>query len=84
MNRGEAKRIKKVLKENSISGRSWSPAKLFIMQNYTDNANEDVLFTVENMSYVSLSSRCAHVLLGSKAKLLDRFLKKYLFSMTIM
>ena len=30
---------KKVLKENSIFGRSWSSAKLFIMQNYTDNAN---------------------------------------------
>ena len=51
MNRGEAKRIKKVLKENSISGRSWSPAKLFIMQNYTDKANEDVPLTVENVSY---------------------------------
>ena len=51
MNRGEAKRIKKVLKENSICGRSWSPAKLFIMQNYTDNANGDVPLTVENVSY---------------------------------
>ena len=51
MNRDEAKRIKKVLKENSIIGRSWSSGKLFIMQNYTYNANGDVLLTVENVSY---------------------------------
>ena len=39
----------KVLKENySIISRSWSSAKLFIMHNYTDNANGDVPFTVEN------------------------------------
>ena len=29
----------KVLKENSIISRSWSSAKLFIVQNYTENAN---------------------------------------------
>ena len=39
----------KVLKENSIIDRSWSSAKLFIMQNYTDNANENVPLTVENV-----------------------------------
>ena len=39
----------KVLKENSITGRSWSSAKLFIMQNYTDNANGDVPLTVEKV-----------------------------------
>ena len=36
---------RKVLKENSIIGRSWSSAKFFIMQNYTDNANGDVPLT---------------------------------------
>ena len=32
-------------------GRSWSTAKLFIMQNYTDSANGDVVLTVENVKY---------------------------------
>ena len=41
--------LNKVLKEDSITGRSWSSANLFIMQNYTDNANEDVPLTVENL-----------------------------------
>ena len=39
----------KILKENSITGRSWSSAKLFTMQNYTDNADGDVPLTVENV-----------------------------------
>ena len=39
----------KVLKKNSIIGRSWSSAKLFIVQNYTENANGDVPLTVENV-----------------------------------
>ena len=39
----------KVLKENSIIGRNWGSAKLFIVQNYTDNANGDVPLTVENV-----------------------------------
>ena len=39
----------KVLKENSIIGKSWSSAKLFIVQNYTENANGDVPLTVENV-----------------------------------
>ena len=30
------------LKENSIIDRSWSPAKLFKMQDYTENANGDM------------------------------------------
>ena len=38
-----------VLKENSIIGRSWSSAKLFIVQNYTENASEDVSLKVENV-----------------------------------
>ena len=38
-----------VLKKNFIFGRSWSFAKLFIMQNCTDNANGDVPLTVENV-----------------------------------
>ena len=52
----------KVLKENSIIGRSWSSAKLFLVQNYTENANRDAS-TVENVIFlVSLSSMCAYVL----------------------
>ena len=43
------KLIWKVLKENSIIDRSWSSAKLFIMQNYIDNANGNVPLTVENV-----------------------------------
>ena len=39
----------KVLKENPIISRSWSSAKLFIVQNYTENANGDVSLTAENM-----------------------------------
>ena len=39
----------KVLKENLIISRSWSSAKLFIMQNYTENANGDVTLIVENV-----------------------------------
>ena len=35
-----------LLKESSITGRSWSSAKLFIMQNYTDNANDNVPLTI--------------------------------------
>ena len=33
------KQSSKVLKENSIIGRSWSSANLFIVQNYIKNAN---------------------------------------------
>ena len=33
----------KVLKKNSIISRSWSSGKLFIVQNYTENANGDML-----------------------------------------
>ena len=39
----------KVSKENSIIGRSWSSAKLFIVQNYTENVNGDVPLIVENV-----------------------------------
>ena len=42
-------RYGEVLKENSIIDRSWSSAKLFIVQNYTENANGDVPLTVENV-----------------------------------
>ena len=38
----------KVLKKNSIIGRSWSSVNLFIIQSYTVNSNEDVPLTVEN------------------------------------
>ena len=41
----------KVLKKNSITGRSWSSTKLLIMQNYTDSAKRDVPLTVENTTY---------------------------------
>ena len=39
----------KVLKENSITGRTSSSAKFFIMQSYTGNANWDVPLIVENV-----------------------------------
>ena len=39
----------KVLKQNSIIRKSWSFAKLFTVQNYTENANGDVPLTVENV-----------------------------------
>ena len=35
----------KVLKENSIIGRSWSSAELFIVQNYTENVTRYVPLT---------------------------------------
>ena len=38
----------KVLKENSIIDRSWSSARLFIVQDYTENANGDVAL-IENV-----------------------------------
>ena len=41
----------KVFKENSIIGRSWSSEKLFLMWNYTDNADGDVPLIVENAWY---------------------------------
>ena len=37
--------------ENSIIGRRWGSTKLFIVQNYTKNANGDVSLTVENVLY---------------------------------
>ena len=51
----------------SLAG-SWSSAKLFIMQNYTDNANGNVPFNNRKFVIfsVSLSSRCAHVLWEEK------------------
>ena len=39
----------KVLKENSIICRRKSSAKLFIVQNYTENANGGTPLTVENV-----------------------------------
>ena len=41
----------KVLRENSITGRSCRSIKIFIMQNYTDNADGNVPLTVENAWY---------------------------------
>ena len=32
-----------------MAGRTWGYEKLFKMQNYTDNTNEDVSLTVENV-----------------------------------
>ena len=40
-----------ILKENSIIDRSWSSAKLFIVQDYTENANGDVPLILENVWY---------------------------------
>ena len=37
-----------VAKYNTIIGKSWSFVKLFVMQNYTDNADGDVPLTVKN------------------------------------
>ena len=42
----------KVLKEYSIIGRSWSSAKFLIVQNYTENANENVPLTIENVIHL--------------------------------
>ena len=39
----------KVLKEDSIIGRSWSSAKLLILQNYTKNAYGDMPLRAENV-----------------------------------
>ena len=39
----------KVLKENSSISRSWSSAKLFIVQNYIENANGGVALRAENV-----------------------------------
>ena len=39
----------KVLKENSIIGRSWNSAKLFIVQNNTEKATRCVPLTVQNI-----------------------------------
>ena len=52
------------------------------MQNYTDTANGDAPLTCDILcviSLVSLSSGCAHVLLGRKTKATDQ----YFYSMTI-
>ena len=40
---------RKLLRENSSIDRSLSSAKLFILQNYTDNANGNLPLTIENM-----------------------------------
>ena len=50
----------KVLKKNSIIGKSWKSAKLFIIQNYTDGGNGNVPWTVQNVWYFQfpLRSRC--------------------------
>ena len=37
------------LKENSIIGSSWSSEKFFIVQDFTENADEDVPLTVKNV-----------------------------------
>ena len=39
----------KILKGNSMIGKSWNSAKLFIVHNYTKNANVYVLLIVENV-----------------------------------
>ena len=40
----------KVLKENFIIGRTWSSAKLFILQHYTENANGGLPFPHEKIN----------------------------------
>ena len=72
----------RVLKENSINGRSWSSAKLFIMQNYIDNGNGDVPLTKKMCDILaSFNSRCALNLLKRKTKLINRFLHKNIFNL---
>ena len=41
--------MKQSIKGKFHHGRSWCSAKLFIVQNYTENANGDVPLTVENV-----------------------------------
>ena len=66
-----------MLKDNSIISSSWIPAKLFIIENYTDNANKDVPLTVETeIFFVSLSLSCADFFFG---RLINRFLYKNVF-----
>ena len=62
-----------------MAKESWSSAKLFIMQNYTDIANGDVPLTVENAWYFEIKVRTCF---GKKNKsyLITRFLyKKYFY-----
>ena len=52
----------KLLKKNYIVGRSWSSAKVFIVQNYTENTNGDVDLTAQNVWYISfLWAQGAHM-----------------------
>ena len=66
----------KVLKGYSIIGRSWISAKLFMIQNYTDDTNGDLPLIVESVWYFS----CAHALLRRKTKLTIVFFIKYDFT----
>ena len=43
----------KVLKENSIAGRTWSSGKLFVLKNNTTIANWNVPLIVENLIFFS-------------------------------
>ena len=42
-----------IFKKNSILLKSWSSGRLFIMQNYTEKANEDEYLTAENVIFFS-------------------------------
>ena len=43
----------KVLKENSIAGRTWSSGKLFVLKNNTTIANRNMPLIVENLIFFS-------------------------------
>ena len=43
----------KVLKENSIAGRTWSSGRLFVLKNNTTIANWNVPLIVENLIFFS-------------------------------
>ena len=54
--------------ENSIIARSWSSVKLFIGQNFTENANGDVPLIVEKVWYFQfLWVQGAHIFFLSKS-----------------
>ena len=60
------------MKKNSITGWSWSSAKLFLMQNYTDNAKGDVPLSQQEMCDIFnfLWDQGAHKFLERKTDLI--------------
>ena len=70
----------KVLKGYSIIGRSWISAKLFMIQNYTDDTNGDLPLIVESVWYFSfLEFKVRTCSFEKKNKTDNRFLYKIWF-----